>query len=258
MLAQERYAAIMQMIRETNVVKIGDIADKLKVSNETARRDLETLQDQKLLKRVHGGAVLQDSMIGIETSTITLPKKEISFEEKSSIGKIAADMVRNGETIFIDIGITTLQIAKHLKKKKDITVLTTSLAIANELAATDVSVVILGGKVIKDDLHISSPFTAEIFSKYYVDKSFIGCGGVTNKGIVTDYSELCLNRSIVRDHSSKMILVADSGKFWKQALVEVCKLDILDAVISDTNLPKEYKDIMEESGVNLILAPAKP
>ena len=254
MLAQERYAAIIQMIRETNVVKIGDIAQKLKVSNETARRDLEALQDQKLLKRVHGGAVLLDSMIGVEASKISLPKNEISFEEKSSIGKLAADMVRAGETVFIDIGITTLQIAKNLKGKKDITVLTTSLDIANELAGTDVSLVILGGKLIKDDLHISSPFTEEIFARYYVDKSFIGCGGVASNGAVTDYSEMLLNRKTVREQSSKMILLADSGKFWKKSLVKVCDLDVLDYVITDANLPVEYKEVIEEMGPEVRLA----
>ena len=176
MLAQERYAAILRMIRETNIVKIGDIAKKLKVSNETARRDLETLQDQKLLKRVHGGAVLVDPLIYTGPQSIPLPKEEVSYDEKSAIGAEAAKSVRNGETIFLDIGSTTLQIAKNLRSKRDLTVLTTSLDIINELAGTQVTLIILGGKLINDDLHIAAPFTEEILARYNVKATFFMVG----------------------------------------------------------------------------------
>lgn len=257
MLAQERYAAILRMIRETNIVKIGDIANKLKVSNETARRDLETLQDQKLLKRVHGGAVLIDPLTDAGMQAIPLPKEEVSYDEKASIGLEAAKTVRNGETIFLDIGTTTLQIAKNLRNKKDLTVLTTSLDIINELAGTQVTIIILGGKLIYDDLHIASPFTEEIFARYYVDRSFISCGGITQNGDITDYSDIALKRSVVREHSNRMVLVADSGKFGKRAFVKVCDLGMLDSVITDTNLRPEFREALSEKGLEVIYASVK-
>ena len=257
MLAQERYAAILRMIRETNIVKIGDIAKKLKVSNETARRDLETLQDQKLLKRVHGGAVLVDPLIYTGPQSIPLPKAEVSYDEKAAIGAEAAKTVRNGETIFLDIGTTTLQIAKNLRNKKDLTVLTTSLDIINELAGTPVTLIILGGKLINDDLHIASPFTEEIFARYYVDKSFISCGGIAQNGDITDYSDIALKRSVVREHSNRMILVADSGKFGKKSFVKVCDLDMVDAVITDTNLRPDFRESMAEKGIEVVFADVK-
>ena len=254
MLAQERYAAILRMIRETNIVKIGDIAKKLKVSNETARRDLETLQDQKLLKRVHGGAVLVDPLIYTGPQSIPLPKEEVSYDEKSAIGAEAAKTVRNGETIFLDIGSTTLQIAKNLRTKRDLTVLTTSLDIINELAGTQVTLIILGGKLINDDLHIAAPFTEEILARYYVDRAFISCGGISPNGDITDYSDIALKRSVVREHASRMVLVADSGKFGKRAFVKVCDLKMLDSVITDTNLAPEYRDMLTERGLNVVFA----
>lgn len=253
MIAQERYAAILMMIRETNIVKIGDIAEKLKVSNETARRDLETLQDQGLLKRVHGGAVLTDPLIDVNSSVISL-KPEISYQEKAAIGKVAASIIRNGETIFLDIGMTTLQIARNIKSLKDLTVITTSLNIINELAGSSVNVIILGGKLIKDDLHIAAPFTEEIFSRYYIDRAFIGCGGLTMNGDITDYSDLTLRREIVKNHSDKMILTADSGKFGKKALFKVCNLDLLDTVITDENIPSEYRELILQKNLELIQA----
>ncbi|MBR4120159.1 MAG: DeoR/GlpR transcriptional regulator [Spirochaetales bacterium] len=252
MLAQERYAAIMKMIRETNIVKIGDIATKLKVSNETARRDLETLQDQKLLKRVHGGAVLIDPITDSEPSQLTFSKAGISIEEKAAIGRAAAEMVRNGETIFLDIGSTTLQIARNLKMRSNLTVITNSIDIINELAGTNVDVIVLGGKLAKDDLHISSPITETMFEYYNVDRSFISCGGISRNGDITDYSDLLLNRKVVRDHSNRLILVADSGKFGKKAMIKACDIKMMDTVITDTNLSEEYRELIIGMGIEFV------
>jgi DeoR/GlpR family transcriptional regulator of sugar metabolism len=257
MLAQERYEVILEMLKESNIIRISDIAGKLRVSNETARRDLETLQDQKLLKRVHGGAILMDStsISNISGTARTVPKIGISYAEKVAIGKKAAALVKNGETILLDIGSTTLQIAKNLKGIKNLTVLTTSLPIINELAGSDVNVVVLGGKLLHDDQLMFSPFTSEVFEKYYVDKSFIGCGGVTKTGGVTDYSEDCLNRRVIKSHSDKTVLVADSGKFGHNALIQVCPLGCIDIIVSDENLKQEFIEDFTGMGIEMILAP---
>ncbi|MBO4388462.1 MAG: DeoR/GlpR transcriptional regulator [Spirochaetales bacterium] len=256
MIAQERYEVILQMLKESNVIRIQSIAEKLNVSNETARRDLETLQDQKLLKRVHGGAMLTDQVQNIPGTARSLPKVGISYAEKMAIGKLAASLVKSGETIFLDIGSTTLQVARFLKGTKNLTVLTTSLPIVNELANSSVNVIVLGGKLLQDDQMIFSPFTSEIFERYYVDKSFIGCAGITLSGGVTDYSENCLNRNVVREHSAKTILVTNSEKFGKNALVQVCPLSAIDIICSDENLKREYVDNCREQGIEVLLAPA--
>jgi len=259
MLAQERYEIILEMLKESNIIKISDIASKLKVSNETARRDLETLQDQGLLKRVHGGAILNEniSITNISNTARSLPHTGVSYIEKQAIGKRAASLVKNGETIFLDIGSTTLQISKNLKNIHNLTVLTTSLPIINELAATDINVVVLGGKLHRDDQLLFSPFTSEIFERYYVDKSFIGCGGISIAGGVTDYSENCLNRQAIKAHSKKMILVTGSGKFGHNALVQVCSLSCIDIIVTDSNLQQEYIDSLQEYPIELLLASRK-
>lgn len=256
MLAQERYEKILEMIKENNIIKITDITEKLGVSNETARRDLETLQDQKLLKRVHGGAILEDSVSNMTSAAKATPTTGISFSEKVAIGKAAASLVRNGETIFLDIGSTTLQIARFLKEKKNLTVITTSLAIINELANSEVNIIVLGGKLQHDDQFIFSQYTGEIFERYYVDKSFIGCGGITSNGGVTDYSdEYCLNRKVVKEHSNKTILVFDSQKLGKNALARVCSINDVNMIVSDSNLKAEFVNDCKDKGIEVILAP---
>ncbi len=257
MLAQERYEVILEMLKESNIVKISDIVGKLQVSNETARRDLETLQDQKYLKRVHGGAILTESInvSNLKGTLQSLPKTGISYAEKKSIGKMAASLVKEGETILLDIGSTTLEIAKNLKSMHNLTVLTTALPIVNELVGSNVTIVVLGGKLLPDDQIMYSPFTSEVFEKYYVDKSFIGCGGVSLDGGVTDYSEYCLDRKIIKSHSYKMILVADSGKFGHNALVQVCPLTCIDIIVSDSNLNQDYIDNCKNKGVEMVIAP---
>ena len=257
MLAQERYEVILEMLQESNIIRISDIVAKLRVSNETARRDLETLQDQKYLKRVHGGAILTDTINipNLPGTLQSLPKTGISYAEKVTIGKKAASLVKNGETILLDIGSTTLQIAKNLKTIRNLTVLTTSLPIVNELAGSEVNVVVLGGKLFPDDQVMYSPFTSEVFEKYYVDKSFIGCGGVTIAGGVTDYSEYCLDRKVVKAHSSKMVLVADSEKFGHNALAQVCPLACIDIIVSDSNLNQDFIDSCRDLGIEMVIAP---
>ena len=111
-----------------------------------------------------------------------------------------------------------------------------------------------GGKLINDDLHIAAPFTEEILARYYVDRAFISCGGISPNGDITDYSDIALKRSVVREHANKMILVADSGKFGKRAFVKVCDLKMLDSVITDTNLSPEYRDMLTERGLNVVFA----
>lgn len=249
MLARERQAAITELVKINNIVLIGQIAKEFGVSLETARRDLEALQDQGVVKRIHGGAILSDM------STVAAPSQPTpsSYSGKKAIGIQAASLIKEGETIFLDTGTTTLEVAHHLKSMRELTVITNSITIINELINTNIKVIVLGGTLKNDEQMIYSYATEQMFSQYFVDKAFFSCGGVSDNG-VTDYGET-LDRYNIARHSKNTILLADSGKFGRTAKIKACDLDVVDILIVDDNIDRKYVDKLKKKKVQVILAP---
>lgn len=254
MLAKERHAIIMAILRKDGIIKISDIARRFSVSNETARRDLEYLQDTEQLKRIYGGAILPSS----NTVAHHAPHAHIHRSFKNSIGKVAASLVNSGETIILDIGSTTLEIARHLSNISGITVLTNSLPIMNELAGTQVTVFCLGGRLNSDELSMYGKVTTDALQQFFVDRAFIGAGGVTLEGGISDYnSEEAIVRQAIIRRAQQTILVADSGKFGTNAFASVCGFDDIDVVVSDENLSDEFRvGLSKWRNLELILAPS--
>lgn len=252
MLVNERQTAIMNILNRTKSIRISDIVDRFSVSNETARRDLETLQDQKLIKRIYGGAILIEPEVSEQQYNARLVQ---SHRQKVCIGRAAAELVNPGETIILDIGTTTLEIARHLKHLSNITVLTNSLPILNELANTQISLFALGGRLNADELSMHGQLTIDALQHFYVDKAFIGAGGVTLDGGISDYnSEPAHVRQAIMKRSNQTILVADSGKFGTNAFAVVCGVSELDMVVSDDMLPQSFQDALLKMNIKVILA----
>lgn len=237
MLAKERQSIILDILRTKNIIKISDIVKQFDVSNETARRDLEALQDQKLIKRIYGGAVLTELP---PQETQYASRSGLGHAEKRAIGKAAAALVNEGETILIDTGTTMLEIARNLKHMNNLTVVTNSLPVINELANSNVCVFVLGGQLNPDELCMVGGITIDAMKNFFVDKAFMGAGGVTFTGGITDYSADVYCRRFIVERANKVILVADSNKFGYNAFSFVCAFDQVDMVISDSCLSKEY------------------
>ena len=255
MLAKERHAIIMDILRKDGIIKISDISRRFSVSNETARRDLEYLQDTEQLKRIYGGAILTGNNAG---NVHQAPHGHVRRSQKASIGKAAAALVKSGETIILDIGSTTLEIARHLSNISGITVLTNSLPIMNELAGTQVTVFCLGGRLNSDELSMYGKVTIDALQQFFVDRAFIGAGGVTLEGGISDYnSEEAIVRQALIKRADQTVLVVDSGKFGTNAFASVCGFDDIDVVVSDENLSAEFRDgLRKRRNLELILAPA--
>ena len=255
MLAKERHAIIMEILRKDKIIKISDISRRFSVSNETARRDLEYLQDTEQLKRIYGGAIL----LGGNTAGLhQAPHAHVRRSQKSSIGRAAASLVNSGETIILDIGSTTLEIARHLSNISGITVLTNSLPIMNELAGTQVTVYCLGGRLNSDELSMYGKVTTDALQQFFVDRAFIGAGGVTLEHGISDYnSEEAIVRQAIIKRANQTVLVADSAKFGTNAFASVCTFNDIDVVVSDENLSREFREGLSKwRNLELILAPA--
>jgi len=251
MTAKERHSRILEILKENNVIRIREIAEAFDVSQETARRDLETLQEQNLVKRIHGGAILVSN--GRGENSLYSSNASLSHAEKVAIGKKAATLVKNGETILLDTGSTVLEMARNLKKHKNLTVITSSLAVVDELIRTDVNIIMLGGDVKNDEQCVYSQDTEMMFDRYFVDKAFFSCGGITFTDGITDYGEI-LNRHKIAAHSAETILIADSGKFGRNARYKACPLELIDKIVVDNRISEQQLSELTKYNIEVILA----
>lgn len=253
MTAAERRESILAMFQSSDFVKITDIVSRFDISNETARRDLDYLQDQQLVRRVYGGAILKERAPSWQTK---VTRQSRLTAELRAIGKAGAELVAPGETVFMTNGSTTLQVARYLRGRSNITVVTNSLAVINELANTDVDVFVIGGRLHSGEHDIYGDVAQECVNKYYCDKAFIGCGGITKDLGVMDYGRGSPLHSHVIKRSAQHILVTGSQKFGMPAFINACSLEDVDVIITDNKLAEEYQVMVQEAGIKLILVDA--
>lgn len=260
MLARERQNKIITVLNEKKIIKISEIVHMFNVSNETARRDLESVQDLGIAKRVYGGAVLVEENGGKKADSLHLGStngwgKQNGRAERDAIGKKAAEFIHDGESVCLGVGTTVYQIAKHLKDKNDLTVITNSIAVLTELADLDHTLYILGGIVDLNEQTMRGPIAENSLEMFYVDKAFIGACGITFDVGITEYDlqESTLKKKIC-EHANKVYLVAHSAKFGTNALAFSCDLNYVDVIITDSKLPKYYADRIREMGIELIFA----
>ncbi|HYF81463.1 MAG TPA: DeoR/GlpR family DNA-binding transcription regulator [Clostridia bacterium] len=244
MISRERHQKILDMMQKTKVVKITDITSTFGVSTETARRDLHILESQNLCKKIYGGAALI-SPIASEPSYST--REVINSLEKIAIGKKAAELVADGQTIILDVGTTIIELARSIKNKNNVIVLTNSLSIVNELANTDINLHIMGGKLNPSFLSMSGSLTLSALKQFFVDIAFIGAGGITLQDGISDYNiEEAQVRKFSIERANKTILLADSSKFGINAFAMVSPLEEVDVIVTDWKIcPKVLADLRE-------------
>jgi DeoR family fructose operon transcriptional repressor len=250
MLSEERRNKILEIVNHDKIIKIDDITEKFNISVATARRDLDILEEQLYIKRIYGGAAL---VMPSGTEPLFFTREMENRTEKIAIGKAAAEMVVEGDTIYIDTGTTTLEVARNLMKINNITVLTSSLTIMNELANSNVTVYSLGGKIRPHELSMSGSIAINALEQFCVEKAFIGAAGVTfNEGISDFNYEEAQVRLMAIKRAKQSILVADSSKFGNNAFARTCSLDYFHTIITDINLPKVFVDGIKDRKINLI------
>lgn len=243
---------ILDLLRQRRLVKTGDLAEQLAVSDETIRRDLERLERQGLVRRVHGGATVPAGT-GLEPPYDS--RAAINIDEKQRIGAVAASMVSDGDTLLIDIGTTTLEFAKCLRDKRDLTVLTNSMPTALELSTnSSAKVYLLGGLVRQGELSLSGFLTEAALKEFFVDKAFVGAGGLSAIEGLTDYhvAEAQVRRTMVA-RAREVIVLADHTKFGAVALTMVVPLRMIHKIITDGTVTESDIQTFAQQGVEVIV-----
>ena len=248
MLATERQNKIMQLLRENKIVKIADIVEIFDVSYETVRRDIKNLEKNKMIRRVYGG-ILANEEEEVKSTDEEVISSDMDTYEKSLIGEKAASLVEEGDTILIGMGQTLWEVAKQIKNKRNITVLTNSVYVINELIDSSVNLYILGGHINSRARGAFGQVTCQSLKNYYVDKAFVGAGGVTDWN--AEATELAV---AMVEQARQTIFVAQSRKFGKKAFSATFDLNCVNIAVTDSDLPEEYVVGLRERGIELLLA----
>ncbi len=253
MLADERRSMILEVLNAKGSIKVNDIAKRFDVTVETARRDIAALQEKKLAKKVYGGAVSIDDPI-IKDSLYSA-REVLYTAEKAAIGKLAASIVGENSTVFLGSGTTTLEIAKNLKHKSNVTVITNSIPVVLELMGTEISTFCIGGKVGGTDMNMTGSFSIIALKNFYDDYAFITGLGITLNTGVTCYSpEESTFAKEVKKQASKTILVMDSSKFGQNSLVVQGKVNDYDEIITDSNIAPQQLEEFKNHDIDLLIA----
>ena len=251
MFSMERKQKIEQLIKQKTSVQVNGLATQFNVSESTIRRDLQEMETNGLLIRTHGGA-MEVSTLDYEMSFKEKETENIS--DKQKIGEIAAAMIQDGDTIILDSGTTTLEIAKRIKAKS-VTVITNSIDIALEISNKEnIELIVAGGSLRHTTRAMIGPLAENVFKNFRVDKAFIGVNGISIKaGFTTaNYLEARLKKTII-EVAGKAIIVADKSKFNKVCFSIIGELKEVSSIITSKNLDKEILNKFIELGADIIM-----
>jgi DeoR family transcriptional regulator of aga operon len=253
MLSLERQAKILELLAEHGKVEVPELSRRLETSEVTIRKDLKELNGRGLLRRARGGAVRAETVTADPSLQI---KAELQAEEKRRIGAAAAALVGDGEAIILDSGTTTQQVARHLKTRRGLKVITNALNVATELlGAEGVEVILLGGLLRQNSASVVGQFAEEMLAQFSVDKLFLAVDAVDLEfGLSTPNLDESRVNQVMVSVARETILVADSSKFGRRSLSRIVPLPEVDRVVTDAGLPEAARAGLREHGIELILA----
>jgi DeoR family transcriptional regulator, aga operon transcriptional repressor len=261
-IADERRRAIVQQAVEYQVVTVSDLSDRYGVSEVAIRRDLRSLENRGLLRRIHGGAVAVPASAAPNSPTdhkCFIPRNVVNSEAKHRIGKAAAGLVRSGERVIFDSGNTVLHVAHYVAlgmgNTDTLTAITSSLPVVSELSQYGgVNLIILGGVYLPQYQMVVGPQTIEQLRGFYADKLFLGADGLTfGFGLTaSNVLEAEVDRVAVAA-ASEVIVVADSSKVGEVGLTPIMPLNRLKKLITDSRASPDFVAALREQGTEVIL-----
>lgn len=247
MLAERRHQLILRRLRAEGPASVTDLSEELGVSAATVRRDLIKLEDDGILSRVHGGAVIEE---GDEPFAEVA---EVRLAEKDAIAARAAAMIQDGQTVLLDIGTTAYRLAAQLHGRR-LTVVTSNLVVYEELAEdTGIELILLGGVVRREYRSLVGFLTEDNLRQLHADWLFLGTSGIRPGGQVMDTTvvEVPIKRAMIAT-ADKVALLADAEKFPGHGMAKVCGPEALDFVVTNPSADAATCVALTEAGAKVI------
>lgn len=249
MFIEERKEKILRFVEEKNSVTVDELCELFSVSEVTIRKDLNDLSNAGLLIRTHGGAV-KVKETAFEQSQESKEKERIA--EKRAIARRAYEEIRDNETMILDAGTTTQELAKRIRagSKRNLTVITNAFNVARELIGCDkTEIIFVGGSVRSNILSCVGMFGEDMIKNMCVDRAFLGTNNLSvEHGLTTPNMQECRMKQCMMSAGRKNYVLADSSKFRTNSLYCVCKLKDLHLIITDDGVGESYKAKINERG----------
>jgi DeoR family transcriptional regulator, fructose operon transcriptional repressor len=251
-LAPQRWDNLRALIRDRGVIRIEDLCRELKVSPATVRRDLDQLEQSGAIRRVHGGAVSVESRMD---EPLFADKTSLAAREKRRIAEAALAFVEPDDTIYLDGGSTVLELARLLRDRTNLTVVTNSLHAAHELSGRGPRLIVIGGELRRLSQALVGPLTRLVLKELHLDKAFMGTIGFTVKeGLTTTDPGEAFTKEIVMGQARQVIVLADSSKAGKISFARAGHWDKVHVLITDKQVEKDFSKELNQTGIKLIRA----
>lgn len=244
---------ILDEIKRSGFVTVTDLAEKLKVTEVTIRTDLRVLQKEGKIDRTHGGATLSTRSVVDMNEDI---KAQINVDKKEAIATAAAQLVDRDDTILVASGSTMVAFAEKIQSQGQLTVVTPSIRISMKLLAKqNIGIMQLGGMIYPNTLSTRDDYAIQGLANIHCNKLFFGAEGFDMFGGITcaTLEEAKLTQKMIAA-ASQVILLADSTKFGRHGFGKICGLEDIDILVTDSDIPREVRDKIEDLGITVIVA----
>ncbi|MDN4074357.1 DeoR/GlpR family DNA-binding transcription regulator [Fictibacillus terranigra] len=253
MLAAERKLKIIDFVKKNHVASVTQLSEEFRVHEATIRRDLSEIEREGHLRRTHGGVVLAEGISSEPSFNVRAMER---VEEKQRIGVKAAEMINEGDHIILDSGTTTLQIAKNIVNKSNITVVTNDVNIAAEFKdSKGIKVIVTGGILFPESFMLNGMFTNEVLKTLHVHKAFIGTPAIHPKHGITHFEEQMVPAKIGMIRAAQeIIVVTDHTKIGGVSLHRVVPANGIDKLVTGEEASEMQIQQFEEIGISVYLA----
>lgn len=253
MLANQRREKILELLQEDGSAKVVDLARLFKVTEVTIRQDLDKLDKDGLIIKEHGGAFFKN--VEDQVRTFSLVHQD-NMDKKERIAIKCLEFIESGDTIILDSGSTTTEIAKKLRGIKNLTVITNALNIALILGAEPgIEVIMTGGEFKPPTLSLTGQKAADFFKGLNVNKLFLATAGISLKAGLTypSISDIVVKKAMI-DAAETTYLVADSTKIGKSAFASLGALSLINYIVTDSGIQDNYLKVFQDNEIELIVA----
>jgi DeoR family fructose operon transcriptional repressor len=244
-LPLKRQQILLNAIQKSGIIGYKELAVLIDVSLSTLRRDLKELEQKKLVKLDRGGALSLQQ--GNDLKLQFVPNYALDLA-KQAIGKAAAELVKEGETIILDVGTTVMELARAIDPEIQITCVTNDILIAVELCKKpNVDLILTGGSISHNDKALSGPMTEHNLRGIHAQKVFLGAAGISEKMGISNYNlNLVRIRQAMIEVSEEAIVLADHSKFGRNALASVARLDNVQRIVTSSGISEEYRQVLSK------------
>jgi DeoR/GlpR family transcriptional regulator of sugar metabolism len=252
MLPTERQKKMLELFQHSGSATIPDLIGEFGISVETVRRALAARAQQGKIEKVYGGAKLKQTLFSEPARENRIISR---YAQKEAIGRKCSEFISDGDLIFIDSGTTTFHIARFLDGKKNLTVISNSIPVVNELMDSGFEVIVVGGRLRRSERSIVSNGYMFDFSQINIRKGFFCAGGITPDNGVSDFDmEESATRRMLLERTKETYVAADSSKIGKDVAIGVMPVSRIGTIVTDSGLGKNFITAFSKAGVRIVLA----